>query len=378
MRLTRGLIALQLWIAFGGCNLILGNEDDYRLVSEDDGADASSGGGRHDAAAGASGRDGSAGDSGASGDSGGAEDSGGGVRDGATDARPVCGDGGPEDCFNNIDDDCNGTADCADPACAAPARCVPDPGGAAFGTLVAGTTCPAGYTARTLHRGLDADHACTGCSCVPEVSRCEASAYAHGQGVCGTSQYTGQLYPVYSTGCYAMPSDSDLYIFSVRSFTNCTPQGQGTPAPPRWSETRTFCTANRVGGGCPAGNRCVPAIATSACSVAVGSTTCGGSYPLSSGGTWYTGYSDQRSCGACTCGFGTGTCNGGRIVAYSGANCTGESVDVGSGTQGSICNLPFVPVSGTVVGTPVNPGCEPTNGPSGALTETGPQTVCCR
>jgi hypothetical protein len=370
MRSVRVALAVLAWLSFAGCNAILGNEEDYTLVTPDGGSGASGG---NAGTAGTSG--GSAGAAGSAADS------------GLSDGGHVCGDGGPEDCLNNIDDDCNGKTDCADPACTTPTTCVPEPvvQGGVLGTFVpAGASCPTGFTARIIRRGLSGDTSCTGCSCVTPVSYCEASGYGHGTGACGTSQYdASKFFSVFSNSCQTMPADAHLYVFSVVTFTSCTAQGTPRVAPAQWTETRTFCAANRVGGGCPAGSRCVASVATSKCTMTAGATACSGNYPApptAASGPWYTGSSDTRTCSACQCGFARGPCSGGRIVGYDAWGCTGNAADVGNGSQASVCNVPFAPVSGSgkVVGTPVPQNCDVQSYASGTLSPTGPQTVCCR
>jgi len=254
---------------------------------------------------------------------------------------------------------------------------VPASSGAAFGTFVAaGDSCPSGFTAVALKRDLTAAYECVGCTCVPNDTRCESGVYGHGSYACPSYQYSGLLYNVFSNSCDPLPSDTKVHYFDVTGFTTCTPQGTGTPATPSWAETRIFCQADRVGAGCGAGSVCVPALSAAACTMIEGTASCDATYPTDSGHTWYTGYTDDRTC-TCSCAFGSANCAGAYIQAYSAANCAGSTTVLGNGTQGDSCSLPFAPVSGKVIGTPTSPSCSP-QGPNGALTPTDPRKVCCR
>jgi hypothetical protein len=301
----------------------------------------------------------------------------------AGDAGP-CVDAGAEDCFNNRDDDCDGDMDCADSQCASPAQCVPEgPANGVLGTLLAAgaSTCPTGYTARTLRRGLDAEVACNGCSCVIQRSTCDAGIYGYGSYPCGPTQYqfATPLYNTFSDRCSAVPAGANVHFYSLRSTTECTPAGTGTPPAPSWGETRTYCAANRVGGGCAAGARCVPRATTSACALTTGATTCGAGYPTTSGGTWYSAFTDTRTC-TCLCGNGFGTCPG-YIEAFSDGACAGPgTTQLGNGAEGSACGLGFGLQSAIIRPTAAIPNtpCPTQFTGDGALTPTGPQTVCCR
>jgi hypothetical protein len=121
-------------------------------------------------------------------------------------------------------------------------------------------------------------------------------------------------------------------------------------------------------------------VTSSKCTMAAGAAACTGNYPTSptaSSGPWFTGSTDTRACSACQCGFTRGPCTG-HIAAYSDGSCSTNPFTVGDGSLGSVCNLPFAPLSGKVIGTPIPQTCEVQTYPSGALTATGPQTVCCR
>jgi len=285
---------------------------------------------------------------------------------------------GAEQCFNNEDDDCNGNVDCADSACATPAMCAPQPARSTLGTFpMTGSSCPTGYTAVTLRRGLDASYECAGCSCTPESSYCHSGIYGHGANAC-PGPYTGVLSNVYSTSCGGVPADANLYYFAVTGFTTCTASGSPTLAPATWSETRTFCQPMQVGGGCAAGSQCIPRLSSGLCARVPGATSCTSDYSTSTGETWFTGVADTRECLPCSCGFGSANCAGAYIQVWGSGNCTGETAVIGNGAQGETCGLPFVPQTARIVGNPSAPSCQPNNFATGEAVGENPQTVCCR
>jgi hypothetical protein len=304
--------------------------------------------------------------------------SGGSPVDAGEDASGPCVATGAEVCFNDRDDDCNGKTDCEDPACTTQTTCVPESPGATLGVFIAGDgACPAGYSPVSVKRGITAEYGCTGCSCVPNETRCESGVYGHGPYPCPSYQYSGLLYNVFSDRCGGLPADTNLHYFDVRGFTVCTPQGTGTPNPPTWTERGTFCAANQVGGGCPSGNRCVPKITTNACAMSEGTVACGARYPTATGEPWYTSYTDTRQCLACSCSFGTANCAGGYIAGYTNGTCTGAPTQIGSGAQGDACGLGTTFASGKVIGTPTSPRCDPNTPMNGELTPNEPKTICC-
>src|SRR5262249_15208565 len=72
-----------------------------------------------------------------------------------------------ENCFNGVDDDCDGLADCADPSdCSSIAACVPELAGASYGTYIDKTsTCPqAGAGSQLLYGIPVGPYTCFGCS----------------------------------------------------------------------------------------------------------------------------------------------------------------------------------------------------------------------
>lgn len=399
-RPLHALLATSLSL-FVACNAILGNEDNYTLVPPDSVGDAGAAGAPGAGAAGDSTSGGagsggvtqggaagspstSGGASGAGGASAGAGGSAGGEA-GAAGAAGAAGGAsciptGAEQCFNGVDDDCNGNVDCADAACADPAACVPAPAGATIGTFPAmGSDCPVGYAPLALRRGLSASPTCEGCSCAPDAGaeRCESGIYGHGTYPCPSYQFSGLLYNSFSDRCQPFSGDQSVHFYAVRGFTTCTARGTAVPSAASFAETRSICAAERVGGGCATGSVCVPRVRTSRCTIQPGVATCGGAYPTSTGETWYTRMSDGRSCPACSCAFGSATCTGARIHLFSSTDCSGPAQELGTGAEGDVCAVPIVARSSRVSGTATNPSCQPNISPSGELTAADPRTVCC-
>lgn len=367
-------LASAILMLLGACNAILGNESDYRLDPDlSVGGEPSSGGST-------SGSGGSSGNQTSGGSSAGkaAEGGSGAVGEAGGGGEPQCDPTSAEDCFNGVDDDCNGDVDCEDAACAEPAECVPVPGDAQLGTfLAAGESCPAGTSAVELHQGLTADPLCTGCSCLPAVSYCDSSivGLTCGQGVLGNS------YNVFSDRCsnVSPANGGSVRFYNVLGFSDCTPQGTATPSAVSWAQSNTFCKVDRMGLGCDAGSRCVAKAAEPACTIQSGERSCGGAYPRSTGDPWSTDYVDERECGECLCAFQFSACLGGAIQVYSQPNCQGTMVTLGSaGQQGDNCNVGFTPASGRVTGTPASNDCEPNTYAHGELQPQDSSTICCR
>jgi len=225
---------------------------------------------------------------------------------------------------------------------------------------------------------LSADPLCAGCTCQPMTARCDSSLGSNAAYGCPGYTIDGVTYDVYTTSCSPVtPGSLMVHYYDVTGFAECTPQGTATPSPVMWAETRTFCKANSVGGGCPASEACVAKTTSSLCSLTTGNAACSGGYPTSTGAAWDTGVSDTRTCGACQCGFGLSACNNAGIALYASTDCSGNPSTL-PGVQGDNCALPFAPKSGKALGAPASSSCPPNTYPSGTLKEAGASTVCCQ
>ena len=292
---------------------------------------------------------------------------------------------GSEDCFNGVDDDCNGTTDCEDPACGGVAVCAPELDGAPSGVVVLGTeACPGGYTAKEqiIHRGL-VDGGCTGCLCKAQVPLCTgdvwyyatASACSFAVGLTG-----GTLAGNYGAACSPKPISSGQ-IYGVRTSSwkmkeTCTTGGTPTLAPAAWAETMKFCQADKVGKGCGVGTTCVPSVtAAPHCALAAVGASCGAF--ATSQNDWYTGLTDTRACGACGCSASGGSC--GPVVLNVGSDYTcGTSAVVGESTKQCFSGSGIYAPPVELAGKPKLGTCTPDAAVAGKLDGTGQSTLCCQ
>jgi hypothetical protein len=308
--------------------------------------------------------------------------------DGAIDAPAIdgpppdaaCVPSGAENCFNGIDDDCNGLTDCADPACNAIAECVPEPAGFALGVHVPmGTACPVGYatTGPLLTQGLSAGGPCTGCSC-SGITVCGTTVHELSSGTCPGTDLATRI--VFNTQCQSLSfTTTNVHVDAVQLQSTCSFSGTPIVPPISWATQTQFCQASRMGAGCPTGNVCVQkATSLQHCALQAGSVTCAGNYTPESGGTWYTSVNDSRTCGAsCTCAHSGGDCGTSFVRGFTvGSVCSGGAIDLTSNADN--CNLSAPLSSARVIlqgDTP--PTCTPNNVLSGTATPSGPQTLCC-
>jgi hypothetical protein len=327
-----------------------------------------------------------------------------------------------EDCFNGIDDDCNGKTDCEDPACTPTTECVAAPGTtfqAGVEAATTSTTCPSNFTGgeTALNEGLNVPAAasCTGCSCTASTS-CSISLYSYAS-VAACTADTGKTggtlvgQALSSSVMCVAPSGTALTApngYRVSNLTQsdsaCT--ASGTPALPAtsWTTQKKFCAANRLGGGCSPGYVCAPKLAQLAdhCVRADGNLACPAGYSPETD-TWYKGMSDSRACAACGCGTQTpGDCTKeslsgtpyARNLAFwptsyglcptNGGTSSTISTTPGSQTCCALqCAASGCGATGTACGNfgyaypPVQASCPPTSAISGAAAPTGPETVCC-
>jgi hypothetical protein len=296
-----------------------------------------------------------------------------------------------EDCFNGIDDDCDGKPDCADTECTPTAVCVTRPSGA-VGTTVDGTgACPAGFGAgpTQLNGGLTASPTCSGCACGAGTTSCKADLYTQlSQATCGNN--TGGKY-VYSMSTddpdpCPIPDTNTTNVYGARltpwTVTTAGCPASGTPVKPAvgWSKSTKFCAAEKfnanAGNGCGTGQVCMPRGAAGRSCVlldAAGSCPAGAAADM-----LYTGFTDTRTCAACSCTKSGASCDNLYVKFGSDYSC---GVDYGhiKGGMATCATQTFgIYVPGyQLVGTPVPPTCTPTSLVGGALTPTGARTICC-
>jgi hypothetical protein len=304
--------------------------------ASDAGSDAEAGGPGTGGAAGSAGTGGTgdaggAGTGGAGGGATGGKGGGGGGRGGAGGAATggaggsPCTKTGSENCFDGIDNDCNGLIDCADPACGATvAQCVAlDPTSAPIGLLSGvgtGACGTAGYDQATAIFANPDPLSCTtviagkGCSCAAGPVTCSTNlvgfkTLAECTGDTSSGESAGSFVTGQDKNCTAagvppwvLDANGDIFGIGATSFVatpaDCTPSG--TPNVPTYAfgTNATFCATQKVGGGCGAGQVCVPAAAAGGlCQLFDGKKTCPGGAPAQ---PYYTGVSGTVTCGACT------------------------------------------------------------------------------
>jgi hypothetical protein len=157
----------------------------------------------------------------------------------------------------------------------------------------------------------------------------------------------------------------------------CGPKKPGLPAALRDSRS---CAVQRAGGGCGAGQVCVPkpGNAFAMCVTKPGAIVCPGAFP--SAHRAGTSASDTRTCGTCSCTAAPCT---GELHLFDDKDCSGaEKLKINAtappGACGHLTNAAFQMRGYT---TTVTGGCVP-SGPApmstGALTLEGESTICCK
>ncbi len=267
----------------------------------------------------------------------------GGQIDSGVDTGPACVFQSAEDCFNGIDDDCNGHTDCDDPVCNASTTCVPAAGANGFvpgAWIDPSTTCPVRFGAgeSTINAMLDPGAGCTGCSCDASVS-CSANLYKYASQTACTLDLTdtggtlaGGITATLAAGATTATASCLASTFSATTdarvsayvTTNgpCTPHGTAKVTPSAWGSSRKFCSSASVGGGCSPGYVCVPKAAPNHCVMALGTKACPAGYTRDAA-AWFTGFTDTRTCRACSCGTQTpGSCTPMQVAFYFGTTTT--------------------------------------------------------
>jgi hypothetical protein len=313
-----------------------------------------------------------------------------------------------EDCFNGIDDDCNGLTDCQDPACNPTAECVPAAGAFQPGIEANPTdTCPPHFTGgeTAMNSGLSVPTGgCTGCSCNAKTT-CSIGVYSYASvNACNadTSLTGGTLVGQLFSDTVTCQADStgalNAPAFRIGNFTKtdsaCTPSGTGAVPATTWNMQKKFCAANAVGAGCSPGYVCAPKrpALSDHCVRGDGSLTCPAGYTAVGSG-WFKGVTDTRACGACTCGTQTpGACNASLNFWPANNMCptnyfTNTSINRAPGTKSCCalaCAAASCPATGGVAcgdwgftSPPQQASCPPSSAISGTATGSEPETLCC-
>jgi hypothetical protein len=269
---------------------------------------------------------------------------------------------GAENCFNGIDDDCNGHIDCDDPNCAPVAVCVPT-AGAPFAYITeeaAGGTCAADTTSGgTLYVSNPSGGGCNAGNCGCDTHGCTATITRDDN--CPSGSGTTAVATLGPDTCTMNLSGQNNLFVSMSGSISCSATGATTPVNPPTLTKALRCSVNAVGGGCTANHVCAPR-GSQQCVIAGGSQTCPGGYPNIA--TWYTSFTDNRSC-SCSC--APSSCSSAGLRGYPNNLCSGAGTSQGN----DICSndYQFWKVGG---------GCAPTPTLGGTTIQfNGASTVCC-
>ena len=285
-----------------------------------------------------------------------------------------------ENCFNGVDDDCDGHTDCDDPDCTTIAVCVP-PVTSPFAvgtTVIPASLCPQLYTTELpIHSGLTAAPNCsTGCTC---GATCNTSiGYFNNAANCPNTDDENNLSNL-TTSCATWNHWNNAYdVHQLVTPANCLPGGLPDLPPSSWASSKNACSTASVGGGCTGGNICVPVTPGPSCEIAAGAHACDPGYTATS--PWYTGLTDTRTC-SCSCGAVTSGSCGTTVTLYTDTSCgTGALSTTATASNNFNCDTGGTSYfSGKIVLTGAGPMCGPPtyNPEGGQLTPTGQQTLCC-
>lgn len=294
-----------------------------------------------------------------------------------------CVERGAEECFNGVDDDCNGLTDCGDPACAPDATC--EPNGENPGVIVAhDAECPPGYTESTieLHQGLVGEP-CTGCSCAVDVpTECVGDLYLYeSDGECLADDDLNGGIAVDAPVTFECPNEPLVDGFTwgyrveavrlVPGTGTCAPSGTPSLGPVSWQQSYKYCVTDTVGVGCQFGFACVPKQQTGKACFELLRGECPDDLLRQ---VFFEDYEDERTC-TCEC-EGEGDCNDVGIRMGSDWSCGIEEHPVTPAGEKDCETTPYSPPA-SLLGTPKAPACTPRGNISGGLTPAKPRTLCC-
>lgn len=185
--------------------------------------------------------------------------------------------------------------------------------------------------------------------------------------------------------CLNAPSTAQGYWSaepSASSGGSCEPNGTMDVPPAAFGGRTTVCAYAGPQDGCGPGQRCVP-IPTSPFEPAIcvwqaGELDCPVELGFVDRRVVYDEFTDDRACGACTCGDPVGTCT--VEIEFHSDTC-GGGVDDTIVTDGSCHNVSSVVESLTAddATLAIEAECAPSRGePTGGVAGTGPTTICCR
>jgi hypothetical protein len=317
--------------------------------------------------------------------------------DGGADTAPPCVKTGAEVCDDDIDNDCNGLKDCADPACGTGFACTtPAPDGwtlIAFAEIAtAALVCPAGYTGSTDLRVLNgsATHACP-CTCTgsggsgPTCAGATTTIGIDDENTCnapaGTATVTSNqaaCTPLASAISIPGGADTPFGTLTVPAGpASCSASASLTKTDP--TDGRSCVAPTKAGSGCSGTNKCVPkASGFDFCIYKDGVQACPTGFTARQRRAGTTS-NDTRMCATCNCTLSA--CSGAEVSLFSNATCgaTAKTAKVtGAACAASVGDKGF---SATHFKSAITGGCgAPAPGSLllGELTFGGERTICCK
>jgi hypothetical protein len=319
-----------------------------------------------------------------------------GAPDGSADARAdglACVPTGAENCTDGIDNDCNGVADCADPACQPQFQCVPGvpPTWTRAVLNESGrTACPTGYTgARDVIVDPNLSPATCACTCGAATVTCNAGSFTVSGGPndaeCATAREAP--FPTNNGTCRALsvtvPASTSLRIAAAPPSSATCGVNQSTTLPAQ-KNGRTCDGSNMGSAGCAPGNVCVrraPAPYTQ-CIRRPGRQTCPGTFPNAK--LTATSLTDTRACSTCVCGAQNAVCANATVSIFGNETCSAAPAGASTATLDGTCRevtsaLGSVEVRSYRYNATGTATCAKTQDatPIGSAVPVGEETVCC-
>ncbi len=269
---------------------------------------------------------------------------------------------GVENCFNGIDDDCNGHIDCDDGACAPVAKCVPA-AAAPFGYVTqepSNGACPTDTTSSGTLYQKDVNGGGCNSSCGCDTHGCSTSV-SQEQNTCPGGTPGSPIATVTDVCNGSLSGLNNLFVATPTGTLSCNATGSAAPVTPPVLTKMLECGVNAVGAGCASGHVCAP-IGTQQCVSAGGTQQCPAGYPT--GMTLYASYNDNR---ACTCSCSPSSCASTSLHGYNSPSCSGA----GTPEPKEICSNDYQY-------TKLGGGCTPSASlGSTSIQFNGATTICC-
>jgi hypothetical protein len=314
------------------------------------------------------------------------------------------GGGGPEDCLDGVDNDGDGDADCADSECKPDFQCVTAVPSGYKGYFEVNRTdyptppgaCDGGGMPAVYFSGPAGPPECNACTCGDvQGATCSAAPLScwAGSGSCnGTAtDWTATL----ADGQCKKPGNlvGGSFSLSCQVVGDSQITGKGSCEPSKtdfanknlWQNEVGACGLPAAGKGCGDGQACVPKVqggdGGKLCIQKDGDTLCPAG-TFSQKVATFTGGTDNRTCGDCTCGDASAMCGAGTYTFYDADQC-GNMGD-NPATIADMCRNvgPLLDFNSWSIraNIPKAQGtCPPGGGePKGEVQTDGPVTFCCQ